>query len=678
MKATDILIAFIIILIVLMIIIPVPAAILDVLLSANIALSILILLISMYAKDALEISSFPSILLVTTIFRLSLNVSTTRGILAKGYAGKVIETFGEFVIGGDAVVGFIIFLIIVIINFMVITKGSERVSEVAARFTLDAMPGKQMAIDADLNTGLITDTEAKQRRKDVQRSADFYGSMDGASKFVKGDSIASIIITFINIIGGILIAVVRNDMDITQALQTYVLLTVGDGLVGQIPALMISIATGMIVTRSASESSLSRDIMQQVFGTETTVLFMVSAIIFGLAFTPLPMLPNILIAIFLFVVAMRRRSLLKEVPLGEDSSEIMKESQEMKRPENVMALLKMEEIELEFGYGLIPLADQDQGGDLLDRIIMIRRQIAVELGLVVPVIRLRDNIQLSPNEYAIKIKGVTVSRGEVLFDHFLAMDSGTGDGEIDGIDTIEPAFGLPAKWISESEREKAEIFGYTVVDPPSVIATHLTEIIKQKSYELLGKQETKELMENIREDYPAVLDDLVPNILSLGEVQKVLSNLLREQVSIRDLVTILETLSEYARITNDMDLLTEYVRQRLSGYITNKYVRDNKLQVIVLDGHLEELIMNSLTKNEMGSYVAMEPDMVQSVLTNSLKEIQKLTSIGEQPIVLTAPIVRLYFKRMTEQLTRDMIVLSYNEIEPTVEVQSLGVISIEN
>lgn len=678
MKATDILIAFIIILIVLMIIIPVPAAILDILLSANIALSILILLISMYAKDALEISSFPSILLVTTIFRLSLNVSTTRGILAKGYAGKVIETFGEFVIGGDAVVGFIIFLIIVIINFMVITKGSERVSEVAARFTLDAMPGKQMAIDADLNTGLITDSEAKQRRKDVQRSADFYGSMDGASKFVKGDSIASIIITFINIIGGILIAVVRNDMDITQAMQTYVLLTVGDGLVGQIPALMISIATGMIVTRSASESSLSRDIMEQVFGTETTVLFMVSGIVLGLAFTPLPTLPNILIATFLFVVAMRRRSILKEVPIGDDSTEILKESQEMKRPENVMALLKMEEIELEFGYGLIPLADQDQGGDLLDRIIMIRRQIAVELGLVVPVIRLRDNIQLSPNEYAIKIKGVTVSKGEVLFDHFLAMDSGTGDGEIDGIDTIEPAFGLPAKWISESEREKAEIYGYTVVDPPSVIATHLTEVIKQKSYELLGKQETKELIENIREDYPAVLEDLIPNILSLGEVQKVLSNLLREQVSIRDLVTILETLSEYARITNDMDLLTEYVRQRLSGYITNKYVRDNKLQVVVLDGQLEELIMSSLTKNEMGSYVAMEPESVQRVLSNSLREIQKLTSIGEQPIVLTAPIVRLYFKRMTEQLTRDMIVLSYNEIEPTVEVQSLGVISIEN
>ncbi len=678
MKITDVLIAFIIILIVLMIIIPVPAAILDILLSSNIALSILILLISMYAKDALEISSFPSILLVTTIFRLSLNVSTTRGILARGYAGKVIEAFGEFVIGGDPVVGFIIFLIIVIINFMVITKGSERVSEVAARFTLDAMPGKQMAIDADLNTGLITDAEAKQRRKDVQRSADFYGSMDGASKFVKGDSIASIIITFINIIGGILIAVVRNGMDISQAMQTYVLLTVGDGLVGQIPALMISIATGMIVTRSASESSLSRDFMEQVLGTETTVLFMVSAIVFGLAFTPLPMIPNLIIAAFLFIVAMRRRSMIKEIPTGEETTEVMKESQEMKRPENVMALLKMEEIELEFGYGLIPLADQDQGGDLLDRIIMIRRQIAVELGLVVPVIRLRDNIQLSPNEYAIKIKGVTVSKGEVLFDHFLAMDSGTGDGEIDGIDTIEPAFGLPAKWISESEREKAEIFGYTVVDPPSVIATHLTEVIKQKAYELLGKQETKELMENIREDYPAVLDDLVPNVLSLGEVQKVLSNLLREQISIRDLVSILETLSEYARVTNDIDLLTEYVRQRLSGYITNKYVRDNKLQVIVLDSQLEESIMNSLNKNEMGSFVAMDPDSVQKVLSNALKEIQKLTSIGEQPIVLTAPIVRLYFKRMTEQLTRDMIVLSYNEIEPTVEVQSLGVISIED
>lgn len=679
MKSSDILIAVAIILVVLMIIIPVPTQMLDILLSANIALSILILLISMFAKNALEISSFPSILLVTTIFRLSLNVSTTRAILKNGYAGKVIEAFGEFVIAGDAVVGFIIFLIIVLINFMVITKGSERVSEVAARFTLDAMPGKQMAIDADLNTGLITEDEAKKRRSDVQRNADFYGSMDGASKFVKGDSIASLLVTAINIIGGLIIAVVRNGMELGQALQTYVLLTVGDGLVGQMPALMISIATGMIVTRSASEETLSKDIMNQILGADDIVIMIAAGLVLALGlFTPLPTLPNIIISILLFLTAQSTKRRLATEPELPEMEESAVEAEEMKRPENVMSLLKMEEIELEFGYGLIPLADQDQGGDLLDRIIMIRRQVAVELGLVVPVIRLRDNIQLSPNEYAIKIKGVTVAKGDVLFDHYLAMDPGTGETELEGIDTVEPAFGLPAKWITESEREKAEVFGFTVVDPPSVIATHLTEVIKQRAYELLGKQETKELIENIREDYPAVVEDLVPNTLSLGEVQKVLSNLLREQVSIRDLVSILETLSEYGRITNDTDLLTEYVRQRLSGYITNKYALDNKLKVVVLDGELEELIMNSLNKSETGSYVAIAPDVVQTILSNSLSVIQNLTSIGEQPIVLTAPIVRFYFKRMTEQLTRDMIVLSYNEIEPTVEIQSLGVIGYEN
>lgn len=669
-----------IIAVILMIIVPMPTPILDVLLSANIALSILILLISMYAKSSLEISSFPSILLVTTILRLSLNVSTTRGILSHAYAGEVVQVFGEFVIGGDAVVGIIIFLIIVLINFMVITKGSERVSEVAARFTLDAMPGKQMAIDADLNAGIITEQEAMKRREDVQRNADFYGAMDGASKFVKGDAIASIIITFINIIGGFVIGVVRNGMEVSQALQTYTLLTVGDGLVGQIPALMISVATGMIVTRSAALNTLSRDIMDQIFGTDSMLLGLLSGILLILGIvTPLPTLPNILLAIVFFVLSRTQKGLMEAIPAeGGDIPMPEEEAQEMRRPENVMGLLKMEDIELEFGYGLIPLADQEQGGDLLDRIIMIRRQIAVEMGVVVPVIRLRDNIQLNPNEYAIKIKGVTVAKNEVMFDHYLAMDPGTGEIELEGIDTVEPSFGLPAKWITEQEREKAEIFGYTVVDPPSVIATHLTEIVKQKAFELLGKQETKELIDNLREDHPAVVEDLVPNVLSLGEVQRVLSNLLREQISIRDLTTILETLSEYGRITNDTDLLTEYTRQRLSGYITNKYVQDNTLKVVVLDGDLEELIMSSLNKSETGSFLAIEPDIIQTILSNTLKQVQNLTSIGEMPIVLTAPIVRFYYKRMTEQLTRDLIVLSYNEIEPTVEVQSLGVINYES
>ena len=523
MKTTDVGIFAAFVAIIVMFIIPVPPAMLDLLLSANIALSILILLISMFAKNSLEISSFPSLLLVMTILRLALNVSTTRGILLRGYAGEVVKAFGEFVVGGDAIVGIIIFLVIVLINFMVITKGSERVSEVAARFTLDAMPGKQMAIDADLNAGIINEKQAQQRRDDVQRNADFYGAMDGASKFVKGDSIASILITFINIIGGLAIAVGRNGMEVGQALQTYTLLTVGDGLVGQIPALMVSVATGMIVTRSAAVNALSRDIIDQVFGADRLIMLLVSGVLLVLGiFSPLPKLPNFLLALGFFILSRRQKELMETATAGGDMPLPEEEASEMRRPENVMGLLKMEDIELEFGYGLIPLADQEQGGDLLDRIIMIRRQVAVELGLVVPVIRLRDNIQLNPNEYAIKIKGVTVSRGEVLFDHYLAMDPGTGEIELEGIDTVEPSFGLPAKWITESEREKAEVFGYTVVDPPSVIATHLTEIVKQKAFELLGKQETKELIENIREDHPAVVEELLPGVLSLGEIQRVI------------------------------------------------------------------------------------------------------------------------------------------------------------
>ncbi len=674
MKFGDIVVALGVIAIIIIIIIPIPKVLLSILLSLNIALSLLILLISMYSKDVLEISIFPSLLLIATLFRLSLNISTTRGILIDGDAGKVVETFGKFVIQNNLIVGFIIFIIIMIVQFVVITKGAERVAEVSARFTLDAMPGKQMAIDADLNSGLITEEEALKRRKDVQRYADFYGAMDGATKFVKGDAIAGIIITIINMVAGLILGVI-NGMEINEAIQRYTLLTVGDGLVSQIPALLISTATGLVVTRAASEANLGRDLIEQLFGNNPKLLYIIAGLMIFLGVvTPLPTVTYVILGLLFAFLGYTTAKEIEE-KMDEPVEEIS-EAEELRKPENVLGLLKVDDIELEFGYGLIPLADVNQGGDLLDRIVMIRRQIAMELGLIVPIVRLRDNIQLNPNEYIIKIKGVQVAQGEVLFDHYLAMDPGTGEGEIEGIDTIEPAFGLPAKWITEKEREKAEIFGYTVVDPPSVIATHLTEVIKERAYDLIGRQDVQLLVDNVKEEYPAVVEEVVPKVLTIGEVQKVLSNLLREQISIRDMVTILETLADYGHVTKDTDLLTEYVRQRLSGYITNKYVEDNQLNVITLDSEVEELIMNSINKTETGAYLSLEPNIAQKILNNTLKAAQKLTAIGEQPIILTAPIVRLYFKRLTEQITRDLIVLSYNEIEPSVEVQSVGMVSI--
>lgn len=676
MKLGDILIAIAIIGMVIIIIIPIPTVVLDFLLSFNISISILILLISMYSKDALDITVFPSLLLITTILRLALNVSTTKGILLQGDAGRVVDAFGNFVIGGNAVVGFVIFFIIVVINFLVITKGAERVAEVAARFTLDAMPGKQMAIDADLNTGLITEDEARTRRKDVQKYADFYGAMDGATKFVKGDAIAGIIITFINIGAGFLIGMFSHGLSFQESLYKYTLLTVGDGLVGQIPALLISTATGLVVTRSASEANLGEDLRTQIFGTNSVILYIVGGfLIFLGVISPLPTFINIALgAMFIFLGYNSKELIKKEDPATRETED--SEAEDMRRPENVLELLKVDDIELEFGYGLIPLADVSQGGDLLDRIVMIRRQIAMELGLVVPVVRLRDNIQLNPNEYIVKIKGVTVSNGEVYFDHYLAMDAGLTGGEIEGIDTVEPAFGLPAKWIPDTEREKAEIYGYTVVDPPSVIATHLTEIIKSRAYELLGRQDVNTLIKNVAEEYPVVVDELIPKLLSLGDVQKVLRNLLREQVSIRDMVSILETLADYGTVTHDTDLLTEYVRQTLTGYITDKYVQNNILKVVTLSNEVEELIMNSINRTDTGSYITMEPNDVQAILNNTFKSLENLTSIGEQPIVLTAPIVRFYFKQLTEQMTKDIIVLSYNEIDTNVEIQSVGTVNI--
>jgi len=658
-----------------LIIVPLPTFIVDIMLTLNISISLVIFLLSMYVKEPLQFSIFPTMLLITTLFRLSLNFSTTRLILGKGYAGEVIDAFGNFVTGSNPIVGFIMFLILIVVQFMVITKGSERVAEVSARFTLDAMPGKQMAIDADLNSGLINEQDAKERRKKIQREADFYGAMDGASKFVKGDAIAGIIITVINITGGFAIGMLQMKLGFAEALSKFTILTIGDGLVSQIPALFISVAAGMIVTRAASESDLGNDVISQLLG-EPKVLYITSGSLLLLAFTGLPRVPNLILSGFLAFMGYTLQRTIKESEKEEEIKAQDIEVEEIRRPENVMTLLQVDPIELEFGYGIIPLADANQGGDLLDRVVMIRRQCALDLGIIVPVIRLRDNIQLRPNEYLIKIKGIELSSGELMFDSFLAMNPGTADGELDGIKTTEPAFGLPAVWISENQKERAEMMGYTVVDPPSVIATHLTEIIKNHAHELLGRQDVQKLVDNLKENYPALVDDVTPKLLSLGDVQKVLANLLKEGVSIRDMVTIMETLADYAAITKDTDMLTEYVRQSMRRSITKRFLFDMQAKVITLDPTLEQTIMDSVQQTEYGSYINIEPNVAQRVIGNLLKEVQKLSSLGEQPIVLASPVVRLYFKRMTEQVAPGLVVLSYNELDPSVEIQSVGVVKL--
>ena len=676
MKFGDIVVSLAIIAVVIIIIIPIPLLLLDLLLTFNISLSLLILLISVYNKEPLQFAVFPSMLLLTTLLRLSLNISTTRYILSEGDAGNVIDAFGQFVIGGDPIVGFIVFLIIIIIQFLVITKGAERVSEVAARFTLDAMPGKQMAIDADLNSGLINEVEARERRKRIQRESDFYGAMDGASKFVKGDAIAGIVITLINITAGFILGIVGKGLGFIEALQKYTLLTVGDGLVSQIPALLISTATGIVVTRAASDSDLGNDVIKQLFN-QPKIMFIISSVLFLLGIvTPLPTIPFTGLSILFLYLGFILRKTIKNSETYEQQVAEDNEVEEIKKPENVLPLLQVDPIELEFGYGIIPLADPGQGGDLFDRLVMIRRQCALELGIIVPMIRLRDNIQLEPNQYVIKIKGVEVSEGSIVFDHYLAMNPGNTETSIDGIETVEPAFGLPAKWISEDDREKAEIFGYTVVDPSSVISTHLTEVIKRHSHELLGRQEVKSLIDNVKENHGALVDELVPKVLSLGEVQKVLSNLLREGVSIRDMITIFETLADYGLVTRDTDMLTEYVRQSLSRSITKQFINNRTAKVITIDSSIEQKIMESIQHSENGSYLSLDPASAQAIINSLAKQIQKLISLGEQPIILTSPIVRLYLKRLTEQLTPDLVVLSYNEIDSKVEVQSVGVVSI--
>ena len=675
-RYSDILIAVAIVTIVIMMISPLPTIILDILICLNITIALLVVMSAIYNVEALDLSVFPSLLLITTLFRLALNISSTRLILLDGYAGEVITAFGNFVVGGNAVVGFIVFVILVIVNFIVITKGSERVAEVSARFTLDAMPGKQMAIDADLNQGAITDAEAKRRREKVQRESDFFGAMDGASKFVKGDAIAAIVIMIINIGGGFVIGMLQRDMDASQALQTYTLLTVGEGLVAQIPALLISTATGIIVTRSAAEGNLGSDLVKQLFRNARIFMILTGVLLFLAIMPGLPGVPFTALALVCALIAwnLRRGQVAEqEVQQVEQKAKAKKEAT---TPENIVSLLQVDPMELEIGYSLIPLVDTGQGGDLLDRIVMIRRQCALELGLVVPTIRIRDNIQIKPNAYIIKLKGIEIARGELMLDHYLAMNSGTVFEEVPGIETTEPAFGLPALWISENEREQAELNGYTVVDAVSVLATHLTEIIKQHAAEILGRQETQNLLDNLHKTNAALVDEVVPNLLSVGEVQKVLANLLHERISIRDMSTILEVLADYGAATKDTDILTEYVRHAMARHITQQNVQNGVLPCITLDPAIENKIAGGVQRTEHGSYVSLDPDSMQKLLTALQEELKKLTDQGYQPIVLTSPTVRPYFRNLVERSIPGLIVLSHAEIEQNVEIQILGVVRI--
>lgn len=658
-------------------IVPIPSVLLDVMLAFNISIALIIVFNVLFVREVLDMSFFPTLLLFTTIFRISLNVSSTRLILLTGDPGNVVKTFGSFVGGGNMVVGSIVFIVLVLIQFIVINKGSERVSEVTARFTLDAMPGKQMAIDADLNTGAITDAEAKERREKIQRESSFFGAMDGATKYVKGDATAGLVITAINFVGGLVLGVMMQGLDVNEALQRYTILTIGDGLVSQIPSLIISLSTGILVTKVSKESDLGGVLVRQLFSIPK-VLYIVGATMafLGIA-TPLQTWICLIYAILFIVVGRVMESSMEVQDIEEEVNAEEETAEEIRRPENVVSLLQVDPIELEFGYGIIPLADVNQGGDLLDRVVMIRRQIALELGCVVPMIRLRDNIQLNPNQYVIKIKGVPVSEGEILFDHYMAMNPGYVEEEITGIPTFEPSFHLPAIWITEGQRERAESLGYTVVDPPSIIATHLTEVIRNHLDELLTRQDVQNLINNIQEQNTTLISELVPKLLGVGEIQKVLQNLLREGISIRDLVTIFETLADNAATTRDTDVLTEYVRQSLKRAISNKYFPANEMtSVVTLDPKVEQEIMNSVKQTEQGAYINLDPDRTKGILASVGDEVEKMEELGKNPIIITSPIVRMYFKKITEEQFKDLIVVSYNEIENDVELQSIGMVTV--
>lgn len=675
-----------VIFIVIAIIIPLPSWLMDFMILLNISLSLIILVMTMFIKEALEFSVFPTVLLLTTVLRLSLNVSTTRGILSRGYAGEVISAFGNFVMGGDAIVGFLIFIIIVLVNFIVITKGSERVSEVAARFTLDAMPGKQMAIDADLNAGIINEEQAKKRRSNIQREADFYGSMDGATKFVKGDAIMSIVTTLVNLIGGVIIGMVRGGGDFNTILNTYSLATVGDGLCSQIPALLISVATGMIVTRAASEDSLINDLKSQ-FTAQPFVLMIAGIVMVVMMVIPgFPTVVCLILGVLLILAAFllnRNKKKMAELELAQRKKAEEKEMEKLPADndyyrdiDNVFKLLNVEPIEMEFGYSLLRLVDEKSGGNFIERVVIFRKQFALDMGMVTPSVRMTDNPEINPNMYIIKIKGEEVARGEILVDHYLALDSGDVTQQIEGIDTVEPAFGLPAKWISEDKKIMADVAGYTLIDPVSVMITHWSEIMKRYAHELLSRQDVSTMLDNVKKTNPIVVDDIIPKVISVGYLQKILANLLKEGIPIRDLETILETIGDHSNVLKDTDIITEYVRQSLKRTITHRFAEANSLRVITLDTQIEDLIVSSVKKSDQGSYLAMPPDMIQRIVTASNREIDKIKDVIPTVIVLTSPVVRIYYKKLTEQFIPNITVLSYSEIDSTAQIQAIGNISL--
>jgi flagellar biosynthesis protein FlhA len=675
-------IVFFVIGIIALIIIPLPTFVLDFMFIVSITVSLLVLVMTMYIRGPLDFSIFPSLLLITTILRLALNVSSTRLILSnQGQAGKVIETFGTFVLRGNAIVGFIVFLIIIVVQFIVITKGAERIAEVSARFTLDAMPGKQMAIDADMNSGLISEDEAKQRREKIQRESEFFGAMDGATKLVKGDAIAAIIIAFVNLIAGSIIGMVQSEMTLTEVLNVYSIATVGDGLVSQLPALMISTATGMIVTRSASEGNLNEDVKRQ-FISQPRTLVLAGITILCMDF--IPGAPRIqitamgLLLLILGIVLIRNQK--KDTTAAERSDmqglieEEGTEADYYRNIDNVYNLLGVEPIEMEFGYSLLPLVDEASGGSFIDRIVIFRKQFALDMGVVVPTVRLRDNGLINPNQYLVKIKGEEVARGEVLVDYYLALDPGNAAGEIEGIDTIEPAYEIPGKWITESEREMAEVYGYTVIDALSVIVTHMSEVIKRHIHELISRQDINVLLENVKKHNQAIVDDVIPTVVSISDLQKILMNLLREGIPIRDMESILESIGDHGNTIKDTDMLTEYVRQRLKRTITRKYTDGGSIKVLTLDQTIENNILNSAKQSDHGTYLAMEPQTVQRIVEDVNAQINKVKEIVHQPVILTSPIVRIYFKRLIDQFLPNLTVLSFNEIDSDIQIQAIGLI----
>ena len=678
-KNADVVLAGAVLVIIGMMVVPLPAVLIDLLVATNLAISVTILLVAMYTGDVLAFSIFPSLLLLVTLFRLAINVASTRLILLHGHAGHIIEAFGNFVVGGSLVVGIVIFVILLVIQFVVITNGAGRVAEVAARFTLDAMPGKQMSIDADLNAGLITEVEARERRLNTMREADFHGAMDGASKFVKGDAVAALLIVIVNLIGGIAIGVLQRGLPIGEAVSTYSLLSIGEGLVSQIPALLISTAAGLLVTRSGSEGHLGGDIGKQLLSNPRALMITASVLA---AFGLVPGLPRF--PFFVLAATMGGAGyLLRERQRAETQRDVVaaavEQDERAHSVDSVVSVLQVDPLEVEVGYGLIPLVDQEHGGNVLNRVTIVRRQIAVELGIVVPMIRIRDNLQLPANTYVVKLRGIEIGRAELLANHYLAMNSGFASEELDGVPTTEPAFGLPARWVTQAQKQRAELAGYTVVDAPSVLATHLSELVRRHAPELLSRQDTQTLLSHLKEEYPTVVEELVPGVLTVGEVQNVLQLLLREHVSVRDLVTIAEALADRGRQTKDLEQLADSVRVALARQISMQHRQaDGRLYVLTLHPGLEQTLAGALQPTETGVALLVEPALMQRLVTAVAQEVERAAARGHQVALLTSARVRRPLRRLLERALPQLPVLAYGEIASEVEVEALGMVEVHD